>query len=55
MVQSHGDLWRAFAPTAATVMAFLLVFGQLGGWLLAGRMLSPLTRLTDATRVAATG
>jgi two-component system sensor histidine kinase VanS len=55
MVQSHGDLWRAFAPTAATVMAFLLVFGLLGGWLLAGRMLSPLTRITDATRVAATG
>jgi len=37
------------------VMAFLLVFGLLGGWLLAGRMLAPLTRITDATRVAATG
>src|SRR5205085_10147275 len=31
------------------------VFGLLGGWLLAGRMLVPLTRITDATRVAATG
>jgi two-component system sensor histidine kinase VanS len=37
------------------VMAFLLVFGLLGGWFLAGRMLAPLTRITDATRIAATG
>jgi two-component system, OmpR family, sensor histidine kinase VanS len=46
---------RAFAPAAAIVLAFLLVFGLLGGWLLAGRMLAPLTRITDATRTAATG
>jgi two-component system sensor histidine kinase VanS len=46
---------RAFAPTAAIVLAFLLVFGLLGGWILAGRMLAPLGRITDATRVAATG
>ena len=44
-----------FAPTAAIVLAFLLVFGLVGGWLLAGRMLAPLTRITDATRMAATG
>jgi two-component system sensor histidine kinase VanS len=55
MVRSHADLWRAFAPTAAIVMTFLLVFGLLGGWLLAGRMLAPLNRITDATRIAATG
>jgi two-component system sensor histidine kinase VanS len=55
MVRSHADLLHAFAPTAAIVLAFLLVFGLLGGWLLAGRMLAPLTRITDATRVAATG
>jgi two-component system sensor histidine kinase VanS len=55
IVQSHADLLRAFAPTAAIVMAFLLVFGLLGGWLLAGRMLAPLTRITAATRVAANG
>jgi two-component system, OmpR family, sensor histidine kinase VanS len=55
MVQSHADLLRDFAPIAVTVMAFLLVFGLLGGWLLAGRMLAPLTRITDATRVAARG
>ncbi|MFI7382792.1 sensor histidine kinase [Streptomyces sp. NPDC049813] len=46
---------RAFAPTAAAVMVFLLVFGLLGGWVLAGRMLAPLARITHATRTAATG
>jgi two-component system, OmpR family, sensor histidine kinase VanS len=55
MVRSHADLLRDFAPIAITVMAFLLVFGLLGGWLLAGRMLAPLTRITEATRVAANG
>jgi len=55
VVRSHADLLRAFAPTAAVVMGFLLVFGLLGGWLLAGRMLAPLTRITDATRTAASG
>ena len=55
LVRSHADLLRAFAPTAAILMAFLLVFGLLGGWLLAGRMLAPLTRITDATRTAASG
>ena len=48
-------LLRAYAPTAAIALAFLLVFGLLGGWLLAGRMLAPLTRITDATRKAAVG
>src|SRR5262245_34477620 len=48
-------LLRAFAPAAAIVLAFLLVFGLAGGWLLAGRMLAPLSRITDATRVAASG
>src|SRR5512132_2713341 len=46
---------RVFGPAAAAVLAFLLVFGLLGGWLLAGRMLAPLARITDATRMAATG
>src|SRR2546421_12380096 len=55
MVQSHAAFLRYFAPLAAIVMTFLLVFGLLGGWLLAGRMLAPLTLITDATRMAATG
>jgi two-component system sensor histidine kinase VanS len=46
---------RAFVPTAAIAVAFLLVFGLVGGWFLAGRMLAPLARITDATRMAATG
>jgi two-component system sensor histidine kinase VanS len=55
MVRTHADLLRDFAPIAAVVMGFLLVFGLAGGWLLAGRMLAPLTRITDATRTAADG
>jgi len=55
LVQSHAALLRYFAPIAAAVMAFLLIFGLVGGWLLAGRILAPLTRIADATRVAANG
>jgi two-component system, OmpR family, sensor histidine kinase VanS len=45
----------AYASAAAIVLTFLLAFGLLGGWILAGRMLAPLTRITDATRKAANG
>ncbi|MFJ3858080.1 sensor histidine kinase [Streptomyces sp. NPDC090085] len=48
-------LVHTFAPAAAWAMAFLLVFGLVGGWLLAGRMLAPLTRITAAARTAGTG
>ncbi|MFE9537322.1 sensor histidine kinase [Streptomyces sp. NPDC006691] len=48
-------LVRMFAPAAAVAMACLLVFGLLGGWMLAGRMLAPLTRIRDAARLAETG
>jgi two-component system sensor histidine kinase VanS len=51
----RSELLRVFAPRAAAVLAFLLVFGLAGGWLLAGRMLAPLSRITDATRLAAAG
>ncbi|MEV6951018.1 HAMP domain-containing sensor histidine kinase [Streptomyces sp. NPDC051183] len=51
----RSALLDVFAPRAAAVLAFLLVFGLLGGWLLAGRMLAPLTRITDATRMATHG
>ena len=54
-VPNRSDLLEAFAPRAAAVLAFLLVFGLVGGWILAGRMLAPLTRITDATRLAANG
>jgi two-component system, OmpR family, sensor histidine kinase VanS len=52
---NRSDLLRSLATSAAALMAFLLVFGLLGGWILAGRMLAPLTRITDATRIAANG
>jgi two-component system sensor histidine kinase VanS len=51
----RSDLLDAFVPKAAIALAFLLAFGLLGGWILAGQMLTPLTRITDATRLAATG
>jgi two-component system, OmpR family, sensor histidine kinase VanS len=44
-----------FGTAAVMVLASLLVIGLVGGWLLAGQMLAPLTRITDATRTAATG
>jgi two-component system, OmpR family, sensor histidine kinase VanS len=46
---------RDFGEAGVAVLGFLLVFGLVGGWILAGRMLAPLTRITDATRRAATG
>src|SRR5262245_25375245 len=51
----RSALVDAFAPRAAQVLAFLLVLGLVGGWFLAGRMLAPLTRITSATRRAASG
>ncbi|MDX3838680.1 sensor histidine kinase [Streptomyces europaeiscabiei] len=48
-------LVRTFAPAAAVAMVFLLVFGLVGGWILAGRMLAPLTQIADAARMAGTG
>jgi two-component system, OmpR family, sensor histidine kinase VanS len=55
LLPGRSPTQRAFGQAAAIALAFLLVFGLLGGWLLAGRMLAPLTRITDATRMAATG
>jgi two-component system sensor histidine kinase VanS len=51
----RSDLLDAFAPKAAIMLAVLLVLGLLGGWILAGSMLAPLTRITHATRLAANG
>jgi len=54
-VPGRSPTQRAFGQAAAAALAFLLVFGLVGGWILAGRMLAPLTRITDATRTAANG
>ncbi|PRY40406.1 sensor histidine kinase [Umezawaea tangerina] len=48
-------LVRIFFPAAAVAMVSLLLFGLVGGWILAGRMLAPLTRIADAARLAAEG
>ncbi|WP_394619595.1 sensor histidine kinase [Lentzea sp. JNUCC 0626] len=60
----QGLLWRnpsrdlltmIFGRVAAIAMVALTAFGLVGGWLLAGRMLAPLTKITDAARLAAQG
>src|SRR6202035_1939894 len=51
----RSNLLHVFAPRAAAVLAVLLVFGLLGGWLLAGRMLAPLARIREAAGMAAAG
>lgn len=65
LAPNFPNLLRAFNPSnfgpvvfgsaAVVVLVFLLIFGLLGGWVLAGRMLAPLTRISDATRIAANG
>ncbi|HEX6341960.1 HAMP domain-containing sensor histidine kinase [Umezawaea sp.] len=52
---NRTSIVRAFLPFLAFAMAALLVFGLVGGWVLAGRMLAPLTRVTEAARLAGTG
>jgi two-component system, OmpR family, sensor histidine kinase VanS len=51
----RSDPLNGFSLPAVLSLAFLLVFGLVGGWLLAGRMLAPLNRITDAARRAGTG
>jgi two-component system sensor histidine kinase VanS len=55
LLPGRSPTQRAFGEAAAIALAFLLAFGLLGGWFLAGRMLAPLARITDATRMAANG
>lgn len=54
-VPGRDDLLRAFVPPTAWALFFLLLLGLVGGWILAGRMLAPLTRIAGATRKAAAG
>jgi two-component system sensor histidine kinase VanS len=54
-IPDRSDLQEAFVPKAAIALGCLLVFGLVGGWILAGHMLAPLRRITEATRLAATG
>lgn len=52
---SHPLLMQEFLPASAVVLTFLLLVGLVGGWLLAGRMLAPLARITAATTTVAAG
>jgi len=52
-LRSYGP--AAFVPAATVILGFLLVFGLIGGWILSGRMLVPLRRITDVTRTAGRG
>jgi two-component system, OmpR family, sensor histidine kinase VanS len=54
-VIDRSDPLHGFGSIAVIVLVCLLVFGLLGGWFLAGRVLAPLARITDATRIAASG
>ncbi|MBD3783654.1 MAG: HAMP domain-containing histidine kinase [Micrococcales bacterium] len=54
-VPGRYDLWRAFAPRVAQALLVLLVLGLAGGWLLAGRMVAPLTRMREVSRRVAAG
>ncbi|MEU8613955.1 HAMP domain-containing sensor histidine kinase [Actinoplanes sp. NPDC048791] len=51
----RSNLLHIFAPRAAAVLAFVLVFGLVGGWVLAGRILAPLTQIADAARTTGQG
>ncbi|MDQ1547205.1 MAG: two-component system, OmpR family, sensor histidine kinase VanS [Actinomycetota bacterium] len=52
---NRATIVRSFIPIAIVVFGFLLVFGLLGGWVLAGRMLGPLDRIARAARIASSG
>nr|WP_225954669.1 HAMP domain-containing sensor histidine kinase [Kibdelosporangium phytohabitans] len=54
-VPDRNALVEAFLPKVLLVLGFLLVFGLVGGWILAGSMLAPLNRIAHATRLAANG
>jgi two-component system sensor histidine kinase VanS len=52
---NRTNLIEVFVRYSWWALAGLLVFGLVGGWLLAGRMLQPLDRITDAARRARDG
>lgn len=54
-VPNRSDLLREFQPRVSLMFVLLVAFGLVGGWILAGRMLRPLHRISDAARLAAEG
>ncbi|MFF1823364.1 sensor histidine kinase [Kribbella sp. NPDC058245] len=51
----YEGIVRRFLPAACVTLVLLLIFGLVGGWILAGRMLAPVALITQATRLATTG
>ncbi|MDF0530951.1 HAMP domain-containing sensor histidine kinase [Tsukamurella sp. 8F] len=54
-IPTRSDLQAAFVPKALWALVLLLLFGLVGGWILAGRMLAPLVRIRRATRLVMDG
>ncbi|MGO3678383.1 sensor histidine kinase [Leucobacter sp. UCMA 4100] len=54
-VPNRTDLERAFAPKIIWAPLGIIAFGLIGGWWLAGRMLAPLTQITEAAKLASGG
>lgn len=52
---NRSDLLEVFVRYASWAIALLIVFGLVGGWLLAGVVLRPLDRITDAAGRARDG
>lgn len=52
---NRADLLEVFVKYAWWALGVLVAVGLVGGWLLAGRMLAPLDRITDAVRRAGDG
>jgi two-component system sensor histidine kinase VanS len=52
---ARSDLLKVFVRYALLAMLLLAVLGLGGGWILAGRMLKPLTRITEAARFVRDG
>ena len=52
---NRTDLIRAFVPAASWALIALIVLGVLGGWLLAGRVLRPLTAIAATAQTVGDG
>jgi two-component system sensor histidine kinase VanS len=52
---TRSDLLDAFAPRVVQMLVLLLVFALVGGWILSGQMLKPLSRITEVTRLVTAG
>ena len=54
-VASRGEILRALLGMSGVLLLFLAVIGIVGGWILAGWILRPLRRITQAAVIASTG